>query len=104
MGYIINNGIPYGGSSENDIDIVFMDGTYTATNEEDFCLQIASNFLKQTKSHGFINIIWDGNDYFTGTISKYASGSCQMMIGRANQSYIIKAKSNGTTITIAKIS
>ena len=81
----------------------FLTTNYVATNEENLCLQICQEFLQTGKAHGFINITWDANDYFTGTISRYASSSAQLIIGRANQSYILKAKSNGETITMAKI-
>lgn len=105
MGYIINNGIPYGGTEfvENDVDITFISGEREATSEEELCKSLCLEFLQQTKSHGFVSITWTGNDYFTGVISKYASGTAQLIMGRANQSYILKAKSNGTTITVAKI-
>ena len=85
-------------------NVAFINSTYSASSENDFCLVVAQEFLATGKPHAFVNAIWDGNDYFTGTASRYASGSCQMMIGRANQSYILKVKSNGTTITVNKIS
>ena len=91
-----------GGSAESNV--TFINGVYSASSENDFCLLVAQEFLATGKPHAFINATWDGNDYFTGTASRYASGSCQMMIGRANQSYILKVKSNGTTITVNKTS
>lgn len=101
--FIIYNGVKYGETQTPENELVYMDGVYQASNEENFCLEVIKAFLRQEKSNGFVNCTWEGNDYFTGTISKYASSSCQMIIGRANQGYIIKAKSNGSTITIHKI-
>lgn len=80
-------------------NIAFMTGTLSSTGEDAFLTALCREFLNTGKAHGFVYVIWENNDYFTGTLSRYATGSATGVIVRAGSAKGIIVKSNGETIT-----
>lgn len=80
-------------------NLAFMTGTFSATGEDAFLLTIIKEFLDTGKAHCFLYVIWEENDYFTGTLSRYATGSATGIIVRAGSAKSLVVKSNGSTLT-----
>lgn len=85
-------------------NIAFVTGTFTASSEDAFLLARVNDFLNTGKPHAFVYVIYDGTDYYTGTLSRYASGSALGILTRAGTNTVIRVKSNGSTITKTVIS
>lgn len=85
-------------------NIAFMTGTFSSSGEDSFLLARVNDFLNTGKPHAFVYVIYDGNDYYTGTLSRYGTSSAMGLLTKSTTNTIIRVKSNGSTLTKTVIS